>query len=318
MDPRFYTARGPLTLERLVDGLAVELPPGELRHETIARVAPLGESQPGDLAFLDGKAALGALETARATACFVPGALASEVAERSIVPLVTDAPKAHFGRALERLFGVGRDAAPDIDPTAEVHPRAHIGPGVRIGARTVVGPFACVEFADIGEDCHIKPHAVIGGNGLGVAGDESGLLSILHVGTVRIGDRVSIGSHTCIDRALIGETLIEDDVKLDNLVQIAHNVRVGPRTIMASFVGIPGSCDIGADVRIAGQVGVADHRKVGDGATLLAKSGVMDDVPAGATWGGTPAVPARQWMRQVSSVRRLARGSKGKGTRSRD
>ena len=316
MDPRFYAARGPLTLVRLAEGLEVALPDGELAQQTVARVAPLADSRPGDLAFLDGKAAIGALDTARATACFVPDGLAAEVAARSIIPLVSPTPKAHFGRALERMFEVAREVAPDIDPTADVHPLAHVGSGVRIGARTVVGPFACVEFADIGEDCYIKPHAVIGGNGLGVAGDESGLLSILHVGTVRIGDRVGVGSHTCIDRALFGETLIEDDVKLDNLVQIAHNVRVGPRTVMASFVGIPGSCDIGADVRIAGQVGVADHRRVGDGATLLAKSGVMDDVPAGATWGGYPAVPARQWMRQVSSVRRLAKGSKG--TRSRD
>ena len=311
MDPRFYTARGPLRLARIIDGLDVEPIEGDHLETTIERVASLEGSQPGDLVFVAGKRQLSALDTARATAAFVTPDMAAEVGQRSVLPLVTKTPKAHFGRALERLYAPRTDAAPDIHAQARVHPLAYIGPGCRIGAGTEVGPFASVEFADIGEDCEIKAHAVIGGNGLGIAADESGMLSILHVGTVRLGDRVRVGSHTCIDRALMGETVVEDDVKLDNLVQIAHNCRIGSRTVMASFVGIPGSCSIGADVTIAGQVGVADHLSVGDGATLLAKSGVMDDIPAGETWGGYPAVPARQWMRQVSSVRRLARGKKG-------
>ena len=306
MDPRFYVSAGPLPLRELIAGLGVVSPDGRMLDDTISKVAPLADSRPGDLCFLDGKANTKALDTAEATACFTTKELAPHVGKRSIVPLITPSPKAAFGRAVERLFSLNTDCAKAIDPTAVIHPTAYIGPGVSIGARTQVGAYAVIENADVGEDCEIKAHAVIGGNGLGVAGDEGGLVSLFHVGTVRIGDRVRIGSQTCVDRAMIGETVLEDDVKLDNLVQIAHNCRIGARTLCASLVGISGSCDIGSDVRMGGQVGMADHLTVGDGATLLAKAGVMHDVPAGETWLGQPAQPAKQFMREVATLRKLA------------
>ena len=306
MDPRFYEAAGPLPLGELVAGLAVDLPGGRVRDDEILRVAPLAESRRGDIAFLGSRKQLGLLESAEATACFVPEALAAEVGKRGIVPVVSQAPKAHFGRVIPRLFSVRRDGEADIHPDAHVHPTAVIGPGVRIGAGTEVGAFAVIAFADVGEDCEIKSHAAIGGNGLGVEGDEAGRLALFHVGTVAIGDRVRIGSQTCVDRGLTGATVIEDDVKLDNLVQVAHNCRIGARTVCASFVGISGSCDVGSDVLMGGQVGLADHITVGDGAKLLAKAGVMNDIPAGESWIGSPAQPARQFMREVASLRKLA------------
>ena len=306
MDPRFYASAGPLPLRELIAGLDVDAPEGRVLEDMISKVAPLADSRPGDLCFLDGKANVNALETAKATACFTTADLAPDVGRRLIVPLITSSPKAHFGRALERLFFLNTDSEPDIDSSAVIHPTAVIGPGVKIGARTRVGAYAVIENADVGEECEIKAHAVIGGNGLGVAGDEDGLVSLFHVGTVRIGNRVRIGSQTCIDRAMIGETILEDDVKLDNLVQVAHNCRIGARTICASFVGISGSCNVGRDVRMGGQVGLADHLTVGDGATLLAKAGVMHNVPAGQTWLGQPAQPAKQFMREVATLRKLA------------
>ena len=307
MNPRFYRSAGPLPLAELVAGLSVDMPDGKVREDTVSRVAPLGKSQPGDLCFLEGKAHVKALEGAEATACFVAPDLAPEVGKRGIVPLITASPKAAFARTLERLFTRVDEGEAKIDSTADVHPTAVIGPGVRIGARTRVGPYCVVEFADIGEDCELKAHAVIGGNGLGVAGDSDGLVDMFHVGTVSIGDRVRIGSQSCVDRALMGETVLEDDVKLDNLVQVAHNCRVGARTICASFVGISGSCNVGTDVKMGGQVGLADHLTIGDGATLLAKAGVMHDVPAGETWLGQPAQPAKQFMREVATLRKLAK-----------
>ena len=314
MDPRFYTSAGPLPLRDLLAGLDVGEVEGRLADEAIARVAPLAESRPGDLCFLESKKHLPLLDTARASACFTVPDLAPELGRRSIVPLMTDSPKAAFARAVERLFSPRTDGAPDIHPTATVHPTAIIGPGVTIGARTTIGAYAVVEFADVGEDCEIKAHACIGGNGLGVAGDAQGVLSILHVGVVRIGDRVRIGSQACVDRAVIGETVLGDDVKLDNLVQVAHNCRIGARTVVASLTGISGSCTVGADVRIAGQVGLADHLTIGDGATLMAQSGFMHDVPAGESWMGSPAQPLRQYMREVAHLRKLSRKSLTKKT----
>ena len=307
MNPRFYRSAGPLPLSDLIHGLSVDMPEGRAGEDTISKVAPLAESQPGDLCFLEGKAHLKALETAEATACFVTADLAAEVGSRSIVPLVTATPKAAFAQCLDRMFSPVTEGGAEIDPSATIHPTAVIGPGVRIGARTRVGAYCVIENAVVGEDCEFKAHAVIGGNGLGVAGDADGLIDMFHVGSVRIGDRVRIGSQTCVDRALMGETVLEDDVKLDNLVQVAHNCRIGARTICASFVGISGSCDVGRDVRMGGQVGLADHLTIGDGATLLAKAGLMHDVPAGETWMGQPAQPAKQFMREVATLRKLAK-----------
>ena len=312
MDPRFYATAGPLPLASLIDGLVVDAPEGRLLEDEIRKVAPLAGSRRGDLCFLADKSHVDHLDGAKATACFTTPALAPRVGEHGIVPIISSSPKAHFGRAIERLFTPRADGDPDIHPAATVHPTALIGPGVTIGAGTSVGAYCVIDFADIGRDCEIKAHAVIGGNGLGVAGDETGLLSLFHVGTVRIGDRVRVGSQTCIDRALIGETIIEDDVKLDNLIQIAHNCRIGARSVFASFVGIAGSCDVGCDVRMGGQVGLADHLTIGDGATLMAKAGVMTDVPAGESWVGQPAQPVRNFMREVATVRKLVAAKKKK------
>ena len=164
--------------------------------------------------------------------------------------------------------------------------------------------------AIIGEDCHIKANAVIGGAGFGIASDETGLIDIPHIGRVIIGDRVSIGSQTCVDRGQLGDTILEDDVKIDNLVQIAHNVVVGARTVMAGHVGVSGSCRIGSGVQLGGNVGLADHINVGDGASVAARAGVMHDIPAGEVWSGIPAMPIREHMRLISATRKLIKKSK--------
>lgn len=306
MDPRYYTQAGPTPLRDLLGGLEVDHPGGRMAEDGIATAAPLAGSQPGAISFLASPRNRADLDTARATACFTTAELAPEVGARGIVPVVSNHPKAHFGRVLPRLFAARTDGAPDIHPDADVHPTAVLGPGVRVGARTRIGAFCVIEFAEIGEDCEIKSHAVIGGNGLGVEGDETGRLALFHVGTVLLGDRVRVGAQTCIDRGLLGSTVIEDDVKLDNLVQIAHNCRIGARTVCASFVGVSGSCDVGEDVLMGGQVGLADHVSVGDGAQLMAKSGVMHDVPPGERWMGQPAKPVRRFMREVATLRKLA------------
>jgi len=209
-----------------------------------------------------------------------------------------------------------------IDPSAllvndvEVAANAVIGANTHIGSGTIIGP-GCVigDGVKIGEHCLLhanavvcggcvlgndvllQPGAVIGSDGFGYAWDGTQHLKIPQVGRVILEDDVEIGANTCIDRGAISDTVIERGVKLDNQIQIAHNVRVGAYSVMASQVGISGSTQIGKGCQFGGQAGLAGHIKVGDGVKLAAKSGVMSDLDAGGTYAGAPAMPHRLWLK---------------------
>jgi len=327
IDTRFYISRGPLTLADLIEGLAAQLPDAKFADEEIVSGGVLAESQPGQICFLDNKRHKEKALTAKATACFVTERLADIVGAQHIIPIVTKTPRAHFARAMELLAArktmsasegvskisktarvhssaiIGEGAV--IDDGAEISPYAVIGPGVHIGANTVIGSHVDIRCAVIGQDCKIKPSSVIGGAGFGVTGDENGMLDVPHLGRVIMGDRVSLGSQSCIDRGQIGDTIIGNDVKIDNLVQIAHNCVIGDGTVIAGHVGISGSCIVGKGVQMGGSVGIADHMTIGDGASIAARAGVMHDIPAGEVWSGVPAMPIRDHMRLVSATRKL-------------
>ena len=332
IDTRFYIPRGPLTLAELIDGLAASLPDAKFGDEMISSGAILAESQAGQICFLDNKRHKDQAATAKATACFVTERLAELVGAQHIIPIITKSPRAHFARAMERLATrktlASSEGAAKIAKTAKVHssavigagaiieegveisPYAIIGPGVQIGANTVIGPHVDIRCAIIGQGCKIKPSAVIGGAGFGVTGDENGMLDIPHLGRVIIGDRVSIGSQSCVDRGQIGDTILGNDVKLDNLVQIAHNCTIGDGTVIAGHSGIAGSCTVGKGVQMGGNVGLADHITVGDGVSIAARSGVMNNIPDGEVWAGIPAMPFRDFMRFVNVVRKLSQKPK--------
>jgi UDP-3-O-[3-hydroxymyristoyl] glucosamine N-acyltransferase len=125
---------------------------------------------------------------------------------------------------------------------------------------------------------------------------------------VLIGDGVEIGANSCVDRGALGDTVIGEGTKIDNMVQVAHNCRIGRHCLIASQTGLSGSCVIGDGVMMGGQVGMKDHLTIGDGAVLAAGSGFMRDVPPGQQWGGRPARPMREWMREVAALGRLAKG----------
>jgi len=181
-----------------------------------------------------------------------------------------------------------------------------IGAGVQIGERcylhanTVVNS-GCV----LGNDVILQPGAVIGSDGFGYAWNGSQHLKIPQVGRVILEDDVEIGANTCIDRGAIEDTVIERGVKLDNQIQIAHNVRIGAFSVIASQVGIAGSTNIGKGCQFGGQAGLAGHLNVGDGVKLAAKSGVMADLEAGETYGGMPAMPQMQWLKVAALTRKL-------------
>ncbi|MHC4908451.1 MAG: UDP-3-O-(3-hydroxymyristoyl)glucosamine N-acyltransferase [Planctomycetota bacterium] len=197
---------------------------------------------------------------------------------------------------------------------ARIGDRVVLAPGVRIGARASVGADTIVmENVVIGARCTVGERgllhagAVIGADGFGfrASPDGRGILKIPQIGTVEIGNDVEIGANACIDRGKFGPTSIGDGVKLDNLVQIAHNVRIGPCSLLAALTGLAGSVEVGAGVLIGGNAGASEHVKIGDGARVGAKAGVIRDVPPGQAVWGFPAVEHQQSLRQVAALRKL-------------
>jgi UDP-3-O-[3-hydroxymyristoyl] glucosamine N-acyltransferase len=181
-----------------------------------------------------------------------------------------------------------------------------IGPGVQIGRQARIGANATISFALIGDRVKIYAGAAIGEAGFGAAGGSAGIVDLPQLGRVIIQDDVTVGANSCIDRGAYDDTVIGENTKIDNLVQIAHGVRLGRSCLVASQVGISGSTVVGDGVRFGGQAGIADHLRIGDGATLLARAGLMNDVPAGEAWAGTPATTRRQWLRQSIWLARAA------------
>ena len=312
---------------------------GELKggeDPAVSGVAPLDRAGPADLTFLAHSKYARYVEGCRAAVILVAPALLESIPANRAHIVVPDVHRALAG-LLSRLY-------PEAAPEPGVHPTAVLGRGVRLGAETRVGPWAVIgEGATIGRGCSIGPHCVVGaGSELGervvlhaqvtlYPGVRIGDRSILHsgvrvgvdgfgyvwhegahrkvpqVGTCLVGADVEIGANTTIDRGSIGATEIGDGVKIDNLVHIGHNVRVGAHTLIVAQVGVAGSTVIGERVTLAGQAGIPGHVTIGDGATIAAQAGVFGDVPAGAVYSGYPARPHREALRAQAGLSRLAR-----------
>lgn len=209
--------------------------------------------------------------------------------------------------------GVGIGAQVVIERGVSIGDGCWIGPGCVIQAGAVIGPDSRLESrvhvgrrVRIGARAHIQPGAVIGGRGFGLVPTAKGWVEAPQVGSVVIGDDVEIGSNTCIDRGAIDDTVIEDGVKLDNLIQIAHNCRIGAGTAIASCAGIAGSTTIGKRCLIGGAAGIGGHLKIADGVVILGRTMVTKSLPQAGVYGsGIPVMPAREWRRTVGRVRRL-------------
>lgn len=314
-------------------------------------VAPIEQAGPGEVTFLaNPKYARHARESA------AEAIIAREPVEGARARfLVCENPYYAFACAVEIFH-------PPARPRPGVSERAFVHPGARIGRDASIGPFAVVEDGaavgdrsavgagsfvgggvSIGEDCLIHPHVtlypgvrvgsrvilhsgcVIGSDGFGFAPTPSGYKKIPQVGTVEIEDDVEIGANTTIDRAALGVTRIGRGTKLDNLIQVGHNVEIGRDTVIAAQAGISGSCRIGNRVMIGGQTGLAGHLEVGDGVMLGAQSGVAGSITAeeSAAWSGSPVMPHAAWLRMsvllpklpelFRRVRRLEEATKKEG-----
>lgn len=182
-----------------------------------------------------------------------------------------------------------------------------LGDGVTLGEDTVIGPRAvCYADVRVGRRVVLKAGAVIGGQGFGYLSGPAGHQRIPHVGGCILEDDVEIGSNSCVDRGSVGDTVIGAGTKIDNLVHVGHNVRIGRRCLLMAGVGIAGSTRIGDDVILAGHVGVTDHLVIGDRARIAAKSAVFGDIPAGSSFSGHPARPHRQFLRAQAALYRVA------------
>jgi len=242
--------------------------------------------------------------------------------------ITTNSPKRAFAAIASALHRqkIGEEGPePVIDVSAKIHSSAVIGPGamiganVEIGANCVIGPGVVVGqgsyvgsnvsvFCSIlGERARLLAGSRIGEDGFGFVPGLGGHLRIPQLGRVIIGDDVEIGANSSVDRGTLSDTVIGNGVKIDNLVQIGHNVKLGKNCIIAALVGFSGSVEIGDGVMVGGQSGFAPGVKIGSGASIAAQSGVMRDVPAGEAWGGSPAQPAKDWLRGCVQLSRLAK-----------
>lgn len=337
-DSRFYDSLGPLTVAELAATAGARLSDDRHADHLIAAVAPLVRAGAGDVGFFSDKRYIADLTTTHAGAVFITEAQAGFAPEGCAV-LITPEPQAAYARAANRLHQVWRHThgSPPIHPDAEIEDgvilgpgvvvgqKARIGAGTEIGANAVIGPGVCIGrncrvganatigFALIGDRVRIYAGAVIGEEGFGVTGSRLGSMDIPQLGRVIIQDAVTVGAGSCIDRGAWDDTVIGEQTKIDNLVQIAHNVRLGRNCILAAQTGISGSCEVGDGVMFGGRAGIADHINIGSGARVAAAAGVMKDIPAGETWGGTPARPLRRFMRETAWLARQATAKNGGG-----
>lgn len=342
-DPLFYTSRGPFSIEQIEKLARSSFSAAASRNDvSIYDVAPLDCAGPRQLAYCDRPKFAAQLQKTQASACFVTPALVSSV-PRGTLGLATPSPQLAFCAVAHALYPDAglywdRGSPPDtaIARTARIGSGTIIGPGVFIGENaeigdgTVVGPGvsigrgvkigrncridsqASIAFALIGDNVVIQAGARIGSDGFGFVPSPQGLVKVPQLGRAILQDGVEIGANASIDRGALSDTVIGEGTKLDNLVHVGHNVRIGRFCVIAAQSGISGSSVIGDFVMMGGQTGVADHVSVGDKSQIAARGGVTRTLPGGQVYGGFPAKPVREWRRESATLSRLAKKKHGR------
>jgi UDP-3-O-[3-hydroxymyristoyl] glucosamine N-acyltransferase len=290
----------------------------------VESIAPLELAQSNQISFLSNPLYADQLHSTQAACVILSSAHLERAKQRpELALIVCDKPYLYFAQLTQfwrTLHPVNDPSEPLIHPSAVVHPSALVHPSVRIGPKCVIqagvhiGPESWLKAnvvvehgCKIGSHCIIHPGAVIGADGFGFAPSAAGWLKIEQLGSVVIGNHVEIGANTCIDRGALGDTVIEDGVKLDNFIQIAHNVRIGAHTAMAAFVGVSGSTKIGAHCTVAGGAGFVGHIEIADRVNIGAKAVITRSITQAGDYGGYyPFDVDAVWKKNAAILRQLS------------
>lgn len=339
-DSRFFDKTDFLTLAQIAKAADVVLPNGADESRRFNDVADLKSAGSDDVSWAFIPKVREDLKNTKAGAVIIPEKFLSYVPE-GCTPLVAKDAHRSYGLLAQAFYPTHTEAF--IHPSAVIDETAKLGSGCRVEAGAVIGAHV-----ELGEGCHIGANAVIGrgvqmGNGCIVGATATvshciaghkvyiypgahigqdgfgfamspqfGPTKVPQLGRVIIGNDVEIGSCTTVDRGAMGDTVIADGTRIDNLVQVAHNVKLGRCNVMVSQVGIAGSCEFGDFVVAGGQAGFAGHLKIGTGAQIAAQSGMMADIAPGEIVMGSPAVNHKEYMRQVLAIRNLTKKKEGK------
>jgi UDP-3-O-[3-hydroxymyristoyl] glucosamine N-acyltransferase len=337
-DPRFFQRAGPFTLAAVADAAQADAPP---RRLMLTGVAPLQTAGADQVSFLDNRKYAAALAATQAGAVIVHPDMAPRVPDGAaaivtpepyiawakVAALFHPVPPARAGIHPSAVIGAGAtiDPSAEIGPLAVIGEGAEIGPRCRIGALAVIGPgvvlgpdcrigsHASLSHALLGARVYVYPGACIGQEGFGFAFGAEGFHSVPQLCRVILEDDVEVGANTTIDRGSLQDTVIGAGSRLDNLVQIGHNARLGRGCVIVAQAGISGSTILEDHVMMGPQSGMIGHIRVGRMAKIGAQSGVIADVAAGAEVVGSPAQPRRAFFREVAVLRRMARGGGAKG-----
>lgn len=340
--PGFFRRAGPFPIAKVIDVARARALPETDPQTLIRDIKPLSEAGEGHVSFFDNPKYLTQFRTTKASACLVAERFAGR-APAGVAPLIVEQPYHAFGLTLSLFYpeaGLPRTTWADdwrdnaaVHPSAEleedvrVEPGAVIGPEARIGRGTLVAAGAVIGYrVHVGRDCYIGPNATlthalvgnrviihacvaIGQDGFGFAMSAKGHLKVPQIGRVVIQDDVEIGANTAIDRGALRDTVVGEGTKIDNQVQIGHNVVIGRHCVIVAQTALAGSAELEDFVVLGGQAGVIGHVKVGAGAQIAGSSHVRGNVPPGVKWGGTPAKPIRQWFREITALKKLAEQS---------
>lgn len=319
-----------ITVSELAALVGGQLAAGADGTLVITGAAAISEAVQGEVTFFGNPRYLPQLRASKAAAVLVPADFSEPVNQ---VCIRCENPTLAFSQAVEKFAPPPLQFAPGVHPTAvigrdvrlgngvSIQPYAVVEDGVSIGSRTVVGTHCYIgHYSQLGDACHLHPRvtimdrctignrviihsgAVIGSDGFGFEFHDGRHVKIPQVGVVILDDDVEIGANTTVDRGRFARTWVGEGTKIDNLVQVAHNVVIGKHCLICAMTGISGSTKVGNNVILAGQVGTVGHVEIGDGVTVGAQSGVNKSLPPNNIYMGSPAVPAREWKEQVAQI----------------